>query len=420
MAEGKAYDVDQDAIGRGDAYYASLLGIPIRGLDFANGSTEYDFWLETSYFDFDCDLVGTRLSLSNYSRHIPGGELNLTQVFDQNNQTNFNTFAANITGPGSWGSWEDFDETPSLHLLYASLQPTLPIDPFVSDPYALFNCSMRAVVVQTEMRCGPRPSSTSCSARRQRRIRNQAAASRLLRSMTTKPSVLNNILTFWQKAAGSVASDRASPTDNYLAGDSFPFAGQLWRSWEDADIPTFSRRLTAAFNTFWFATLDPFTHTNVSFDGHLGQNEIPTQLPGRQVFLNSTEAVVTTTYKVYKANRFWVTVVLATTFILEILAIIGLGLRLFIHGPDVLGYVSSMTRENPHVPLPSGGSGLNGPDRAKILREVWVELADVRPGEDVGYVAFRAIPMPGTTGYQTKGNEIRLAGQLFARKRLYL
>lgn len=88
MAEGKAYDVDQDAIGRGDVYYASLLGIPIRGLDFANGSTQYDFWLETSYLDFDCALVGTRLGLADYTRHIPGGELNLTQAFDKNNQNN--------------------------------------------------------------------------------------------------------------------------------------------------------------------------------------------------------------------------------------------------------------------------------------------------------------------------------------------
>lgn len=279
---------------------------------------------------------------------------------------------------------------------------------------------MQVVVVQTKMRCGPRPSSTSCFARRQRRIRNRVAASNLLRDMTTEPTALNNVLTFWQRATGSVAPYKASPTDNYLAGYSFPFAGQLWRSWEDVDISTFSRRLTTAFNTFWFATLDPFTHTNVSFDGRLGQNEMPTQLPDRQVFMNSTEAVVTTTYEVYEANRFWVTVVLVTTFILEIIAILGLGLRLFIHGPDVLGYASSMTRENPHVPLPTGGSGLHGPDRAKILREVRVQLADIRPGEDVGYVVLRAVPMAGTTGYRAKKNEMGLVGQPFARKRLYL
>ena len=51
-----------------------------------------------------------------------------------------------------------------------------------------------------------------------------------------------------------------------------------------------------------------------------------------------------------------------------------------------------MTRENPRIPLPEVGSGLDGPERAKMLREMRDQLADVRPLDEVGYVAFRALP----------------------------
>ncbi|KAH6894710.1 hypothetical protein B0T10DRAFT_456936 [Thelonectria olida] len=423
IAVGKAYDVDQGALSRGDAYYASLLGIPIRGLDFANESTQsqsFDFSLETSYVDFDCGLVERGLDLENYKRRLNVGQLDLTKVFDVTDQENFNTFTVNITGPGSWGSWEK-SNTPSLHLLYASLGQLSRYEVYKGS-FILFNCTMQTVTLETEMRCGPRPSSTSCYARRQRRVHNQEAASSLLGNMIRSPSILRNLLNSFQRASGTAAIETASPTDNYLVGEQLPFAGQPWIFWNrtDIDLSTFSRRLTTAFNTFWFATLNPFGQTSVSFCSDLGNVEEPTEYPGSEIFMNSTEAVAKTTYNVYGANRFWVAVVLVTTSILEMLAILGLGLRLFIHGPDVLGFASSMTRENPHVPLPPGGSGLDGPDRAKFLGEVRVQLADVRAGDDVGYVALRAVPLTGDTGLQTEGNETGLIGQPFSRKRLYL
>lgn len=41
-------------------------------------------------------------------------------TWDVTDQENFNTFAVNLTGPESWGSWEKSNNNPSLHLRCAS------------------------------------------------------------------------------------------------------------------------------------------------------------------------------------------------------------------------------------------------------------------------------------------------------------
>ncbi|KAM0227210.1 hypothetical protein ACHAPO_011747, partial [Fusarium lateritium] len=109
-------------------------------------------------------------------------------------------------------------------------------------------------------------------------------------------------------------------------------------------------------------------------------------------FMNSTTASRTIEYEVYRASQLWVAILLTTTLFLQILAILGLVLEVLIVGPEILGYASSFTRDNPYVPLPTSGSGLGGPERARVLRDLRLQLADVRPDEDIGYLAVRAVP----------------------------
>jgi len=57
------------------------------------------------------------------------------------------------------------------------------------------------------------------------------------------------------------------------------------------------------------------------------------------------------------------------------------------HGPDVLGYVSSLARDNPFVPLPTGGSILGGADRTRAMDGLIIRLGDVNEGLKVGHIA---------------------------------
>jgi len=58
-------------------------------------------------------------------------------------------------------------------------------------------------------------------------------------------------------------------------------------------------------------------------------------------------------------------------------------LRVHTLAPDVFGYVSSLTRDNPNIRLPTEGSTLDGLDRARYLKGVKVKIGDL-VGESTG------------------------------------
>ncbi|KAM0493675.1 hypothetical protein ACHAP8_009120 [Fusarium lateritium] len=179
-------------------------------------------------------------------------------------------------------------------------------------------------------------------------------------------------------------------------GEMHPYAGQGFRNWTEIDHEIFpadvSGRLTTAFNTFWDATLNPIGHTNITFDNFDGQITAYEDEFNEEPFMNTTIGTMTVNREVYRASPFWIAILLTTTLFLQILAILGFVLEVLIVGPEILGYASSLTRDNPYVPLPTSGSGLGGPERARVLRDLRLQLADVRPDEDIGYLAVRAVP----------------------------
>jgi hypothetical protein len=62
--------------------------------------------------------------------------------------------------------------------------------------------------------------------------------------------------------------------------------------------------------------------------------------------------------------------------------------------PDILGYVSSMAIENPHVLIPGGHPGVKSTldklERAKYLGDMRVRINDVGSSEKVRKTAFAA------------------------------
>lgn len=108
--------------------------------------------------------------------------------------------------------------------------------------------------------------------------------------------------------------------------------------------------------------------------------------------LDSTRGTATTERQIYRANQQWVSILLTTSLILAILVLARIVLEFLIQGPDVLGFASSMTRDNPYVSVTPGGTALDRPDRARVLRHLRVQLADVYPGNDMGYIALKNVP----------------------------
>ncbi|OAP65480.1 hypothetical protein AYL99_01452 [Fonsecaea erecta] len=92
----------------------------------------------------------------------------------------------------------------------------------------------------------------------------------------------------------------------------------------------------------------------------------------------------------YATNKLWIAVDFISQTVLFGAAIAAFWLRKNTIAPDIFGYVSSLTRDNPHINLPDGGTTLGGLERARLLRNVKVRIADVSRDGQVGHVGLVA------------------------------
>ena len=90
----------------------------------------------------------------------------------------------------------------------------------------------------------------------------------------------------------------------------------------------------------------------------------------------------------YRINWPWMVVDFVGCVVLLAAASAAVWLRRRTLAPDIFGYVSSLTRDNPMINLPKGGSTLNGIDRARMLRGVKVKIADVGGNDALGRVGL--------------------------------
>lgn len=56
--------------------------------------------------------------------------------------------------------------------------------------------------------------------------------------------------------------------------------------------------------------------------------------------------------------------------------------------PDILGSVSTLTRDNPHTPVPYGGSTLDDVEFARHVMNMPVRFVDVQPDSPVDKIAL--------------------------------
>ena len=73
----------------------------------------------------------------------------------------------------------------------------------------------------------------------------------------------------------------------------------------------------------------------------------------------------------------WIIADFVSCAILLAAAVYSFWLRKHTLAPDIFGYVSSHTRDNPHLPLFDGGSALSGIQRARQMQNVKIKIADV-------------------------------------------
>jgi hypothetical protein len=266
----------------------------------------------------------------------------------------------------------------------------------------------------------------------------QCTTTKIRRSLTdTRPSAFtalehSTILNGFVKALPLAVPFRmgSSPTERFLGNTSaIPFiqrAGQL-----DYDVSytnlsvvppeVFSQRLSLVLNTYYQLTTQPTGYfgglsRNLSLYGPdtLPVTDINMYLPSNlsatensfndwyaafelvvqrseSPFIGATStAYTTTTEEIYLCNIPWLVLLMTSSVIIFSIGAMGLVLKHRTLAPELFGFVTSMTYENPWVNIPRGGTMLDATERARLLKDVEVYIGDVRGNEDVGHIAFAA------------------------------
>jgi len=180
-----------------------------------------------------------------------------------------------------------------------------------------------------------------------------------------------------------------------MQGQNSPFETSLEYQGDFATISgqVFSQRLSALLNTVWQTALAP-TMTAITPSNNL---TLYTTSPfGLTHFAaKPTTALTSQPMIIYVSDRLWIGLLLVATTILQFCAVAGFHLKYTATAPDILCYVSTLTRDNPFTPIvPEGGNNLSGLERARLLSDLPVQIGSVS-WEDKGHIAFRSV---GTAG----------------------
>lgn len=158
-----------------------------------------------------------------------------------------------------------------------------------------------------------------------------------------------------------------------------------WVNLSTIPLEVFSQRLEMLQNTFFqatywpdvltgspnYTTLDPEGNYSATYNETLAQ---VTQVDGQQ----------------YQTNYTFAAILIVISIFLLVQALASLVLTSMTLAPDIFGYVSSSTRDNPFFAEGNKQpSSMDGLERARAMARVKVALADVRGDADsVGHVAF--------------------------------
>jgi hypothetical protein len=422
--------------------YFSLVGIPVIGRPLDQDGT---FNLETSHLTVQCNaFTKAEVGKFNYTelqRLIPGqiwknmsknenpwggdGIGGRTSTFFL--QTDLPLTNGFDAGDGRFDSYTGFFNSSMSGKNYSKRQITyassLGYNPDGTTTMNIANCSLGQVHIETVVQC----LRDKCSAVKTRRSVLD------LRDENTTPFdhalIAGLALTAFPKTFGW--SKGSNPTEQFIYNtSSFQFVSPIadlgtnsgWVDMSLLDPDVFARRLALLLNTYYQLTIAP-----AAFLGGLPQGnssafgpdtmpvaDVDAYLPRNMTTKNTrfqnwyfpfqtevfrseiyfvgatTNATISTTQPVFRCNFAWLSLLLAAAITVLIIGIASLILKRKTLGPEMFGYVASMTYENQFVKIPEGGSMLDAMERARLLKDVEVSVGDVRGDQDVGHIALAA------------------------------
>ena len=147
-----------------------------------------------------------------------------------------------------------------------------------------------------------------------------------------------------------------------------------------------AKRLTLLLNTVWQISLCLYA-ISIGASANLTACAGSISSDARKATTTANTSEFLPDYK-YRTNTWHAALLLVISIVLQICGIVTLVLMALTKAPNILGYVSTLTRDNPYAAVPAGGDALSGADRARYLANAQVRIADVRSNEGIGHIAF--------------------------------
>jgi hypothetical protein len=390
------YDLDPNA----NYSYASLTGVDVINLS-REGAT--NFTIPYEYMYVSCGLSPQNNITTTENRGVvttsPNGRTQIQYLNNLNSALKLESgdqFVPNTTLPSTILGTRGFfiySRGTALKpeaLLYGSKEIAL--------TFFLFECGMKSIMVEANIICA----AESCRVDRLRRLntpRKQRYGRHLPYDVVNNGTTHKYLIRHLVAIGGNNSLNKPNPVDTYIYGE------RPWGVDERGLDPVhnwtqyindpqrsvdMSHRFTRFLNTFWDASRwsrivtrnDPFAEKSLN---------TTTGVPPASMGMNQTAAIVTRQIPVYRASKGWVACLVICSSVLLFLGVFSFVLSLRITVPDIFDSVSSLTRDNPYVNAPPGGSGLDGAERARLLRGMRVQLGDVDMEHDTGFITLRSI-----------------------------
>jgi hypothetical protein len=369
--------------------YSSLLGNPIADVP---SSGNISFVAESSYWEIQCEPFSSNFSLetrndSSYDR---------PRIQASNVGPSFYLNASQYT-PGQNETFFTFDYQTKLSRREAIAAA----------------CSASLRIVESEISC----KAAVCGVDRMRNSKRNVSALYDYKD-TMMPPDFRYWTIFSQLCYYLPGTDLGPPTittgvrsselvEQWIADPLLLHTFRNFANWEGVNLGTlptevFTSHLQLVFNTFWDSLLGVSYRAATSRSQYSEGADTTSQDSGgvdatsensggvnaRSVPWNTTIATGTQYVgEQYVCNKTFAALTIVISSLLFLAASVSGVLGFITKAPDVLGYVSTLARDNPyfgnHVP-----SHLDGMEAARALRDVRVMVGDVHKTEDVGHVAF--------------------------------
>ena len=348
--------------------YSSLIGTPLSNMSHPGLNTTLH--IETSYWHLECPVLESTWQPphTNFSGRSWVGATGISSSYLYSNTSNLcsatqdppqNT--SNIPRTIVYNTWDaDYTKTGSI-------------------------CNIRTTYVEAEIFC----------------MGSTCRTSKLRRSTLPRPTSAWTLLDGnhcdnWQFFSSMFVdvitghSATSTPVQIYFVDPGNPFSDKVTQGLHSLDRENYATRFAQLLNTEWAALAGMYSIPDGlnNETGTTNETLLSYQYDARTASTIATRHINT---EVIECHHGWLVALAIASFAIVIASLAHPIVRSFRRGPDFLLNVSTMTRDNPWVAVPSTGSNLDSSERSRYLKDMRVRFGDVAPQNDVGHLAVSSI-----------------------------